>query len=176
MSETKTRGGIATTEDLLAHALAMEIEAEDRYRELAEQMEVHNNPEVAALFHKLAEIEGRHAQEIRDRTAEMELPRLSPWEYAWDTGGSPEAVGGSGAHYLMTPHHALQIALRNEQAARDFFERLVREATTEEVRRLASEFAADEAEHVDLVREWLAKYPPPEEGWDEDPDPPLNVD
>ena len=176
MSETKTGGGIASTEDLLAHALAMEIEAEDRYRELAGQMEVHNNPEVAALFQKLAEIEGRHAEQIRERTAEMNLPRISPWDFAWDTGPSPEAEAGGGAHYLMTPHHALQIALRNEEAARDFFRRLAEEARTEEVKRLAEEFAEDEAEHVDLVRQWLAKFPAPEEGWDEDPDPPLNVD
>jgi hypothetical protein len=47
---------IATLEDLLAHARDMEAEAAERYDDLADQMEVHNNHEVARLFRKLAEM------------------------------------------------------------------------------------------------------------------------
>jgi hypothetical protein len=32
--------------------------------------------------------------------------------------------------------------------------------------------AAEEAEHIRLVREWMSRVPPPPQGWDEDPDPP----
>jgi rubrerythrin len=51
---------IANVEDLLAHARTMEAEAAERYDDLADQMEVHNNHEVARLFRKLAEIEAKH--------------------------------------------------------------------------------------------------------------------
>ena len=53
--EKEGKAAIQTTEELMAHAYAIEAEAEERYRELAIQMEVHNNTEVAALFRKLAE-------------------------------------------------------------------------------------------------------------------------
>jgi hypothetical protein len=36
--------------------------------------------------------------------------------------------------------------------------------------------AEDEREHVRLIGEWLARYPEPEPGWDEDPDPPAVAD
>ena len=41
-------------EDFMASAYAMEIDASDRYTEFAEQMESHNNAEVATFFRKLA--------------------------------------------------------------------------------------------------------------------------
>jgi rubrerythrin len=36
--------------------------------------------------------------------------------------------------------------------------------------------AEEEREHVELVEKWLAKYPEPEAGWDDDPDPPNALD
>jgi len=44
------------------------------------------------------------------------------------------------------------------------------------VQAAAREMAEDEREHVRLIREWLAKVPPPEPGWDEDMDPPAGAD
>jgi hypothetical protein len=32
--------------------------------------------------------------------------------------------------------------------------------------------AAEEREHVDLMRDWMKRVPRPKAGWDEDPDPP----
>lgn len=72
---------VRSTEELMAHAYAIEAEAAERYDELATQMEVHNNLEVAALFRKLAEYEGAHAREIEERSAHLSLPVLAPWEF-----------------------------------------------------------------------------------------------
>ncbi len=41
-----------------------------------------------------------------------------------------------------------------------------------EIRKLAGEFADEEAGHVVLLEEMMKKYPKPEEDWDFDPDPP----
>lgn len=163
--------GIDSLEVLLAHALTIEVEAEERYQMLASQMEVHNNPELAGIFRKLAGIEGRHAEELRQRTAEMDLPKLAPWEYQWPGLESPEAADLGAAHYLMTPWHALQLALQAEQRAFRFFDELARKAEDQDVRKLAEELAEEEAEHVRLVDELLAKHQPPAGRWDEDPDP-----
>ena len=50
--------------DFMARAYTMEIEAQERYQQFAEQLETHNNTEVAQVFRKLAEIEGKHAKHI----------------------------------------------------------------------------------------------------------------
>jgi len=55
-----------TLEDFMVQAYAMECEAVERYTEFADAMETHNNLEVAALFRKMATIEGKHAQQIMD--------------------------------------------------------------------------------------------------------------
>jgi rubrerythrin len=42
---------------LLAHALAMETDAAERYGELADQMEMHRKAGVAGIFRRLAKAE-----------------------------------------------------------------------------------------------------------------------
>ncbi len=158
--------------EFLARARAMEMEAQERYEELADQMEVHNNPEVAKLFRQLAEIEGKHAQHFDARVAEEEVPELPPWKLEWPGPEAPEAASADEAHYLMTPHQALRLALAAEQRAHAFFAELARSAADSRIREMARVFAEEEREHVALVESWLREYPEPEPGWDDDPDPP----
>ena len=51
--------------DLFAIAYRIEIDAVERYRLLADQMETHNNTELVDMFRDLARAEGLHAEEIR---------------------------------------------------------------------------------------------------------------
>ena len=44
------------------------------------------------------------------------------------------------------------------------------------MRKAAEEMRQEEAEHVALVREWLAKVPQPDGDWSVDPDPPRYID
>ena len=89
----------------------------------------------------------------------------------WE-GEAPEAIDSSDVHYLMTPHHALQLALRHEKRAADFFAELVETVANEEVRTMAKQLAEEEFEHVRLLEEWLKKVPKPDDDWSDDPDPP----
>ncbi|HJP20835.1 MAG: ferritin family protein [Alphaproteobacteria bacterium] len=162
--------------EFLAHAGAMEREATERYEELASQMEVHNNPEVAELFAKMAEIEKKHVDKIDARSSGVEVPHVAPWEYKWEDPEGPETAQTFDAHYLMTPYHALQMALKAEQKAAEFFDLVASRTSDEKVREMATEMASEEREHVELVRQWLARYPKPENGWDEDLDPPTLPD
>ena len=159
-------------DELLAHSLAIEREAAERYAELADQMEVHHNHEVAALFRKLAAIEAKHIAEVERRSAGHTLPHIPPWEYRWGDAESPEAPLHDEAHYLMTPYHALSLALAAEQRAEKFFAQVAATATQEDVRRMAGGLRDEEAEHVSLIEKWLNRYPKPEAGWDQDTDPP----
>jgi rubrerythrin len=163
---------IATLPEFLAYAHAMEIEAEERYTMLADQMEVHNNPDLATLFRRLSEVEAKHAAEILERAGDGGITRVDPLDLRWGDLEGPETADIGDAHYLMTPYHALEIALKGEEAAVRFFERIAQAAASDEVREVAESFAEEEREHVAKVREMLARHPKPEEGWSDDLDPP----
>ncbi|ROR32487.1 ferritin-like domain-containing protein [Inmirania thermothiophila] len=163
---------IDSVEELLAHALAMEREAAERYGELADQMETFHNPEVAEFFRTMARHEARHVDEITDLATGMILPELAPWEYKWQTPEAPETPSTGETHYLMTPYHAVRLALRHERLARRFYNRVAEYTPNAEVRALARQFAQEEDEHVRHLERWLERLPVPETGWAEDPDPP----
>jgi rubrerythrin len=157
--------------EFLAHALAIEQEAAARYRELGDQMAVHNNPAAAELFYWLARIEADHAKQVTGRTEGVALPVIDPWDYIWTGFESPESAAHEDAHYLMTPFQALEIAHANEQRAAQFFERVAQTTRDEAVRRLAQEMAADERQHVAYVERAMANHARPAEDWDEDLNP-----
>jgi len=164
----------ADRETLLAHAYAIELEAAGRYQDLAEQMYSCGNDEVAELFAKLAEIEGKHAAELSLEHGAASTP-LSAADYMWPGLESPEAIPFGDMHYLLPPHQALTLALAAERRAHAFYEAAAAQSPNADIRALAAEFASEEAEHVFLVLEWLQRYPEPEPDWDEDMDPPESL-
>ena len=163
-----------TVDEFMAYACAMEVEACERYAELAEQMDTHHNREVAELFAKLARIEGKHRDQIMRQMGWTTPPATS--SFRWETPEGPETTDYGDLHYLMTPYHALKLAEHNERRAAEFFGRFAAGKLPAAVRESAAEMAAEEREHVRLIEEWLAKFPEPEPGWDEDPDPPAVAD
>ncbi len=167
---------VAGVDDLLQRAYAMELEAMERYEEFAAQLEVHGNLEVAGLFRKLAGAERKHAEAMARDLAARGVAAAPGAALAAPGAEGFETDLGDTLHYLMTPYHALEIALRNELRAFGFFSDLSRSAAPDEIRRLASEFAQEEKLHVELVREWLARVPKPEEAWAYDPDEPRMPD
>jgi rubrerythrin len=165
-----------TVPEFMALALVMENDAAQRYAEFADAMEMHNNRDVASLFRKMADIEGRHAAQIMAEMGWNEMPPLPPGTPTWEGFEAPETAPGDEVHYLMQPYHALQLALQNEQRAERFFARLARAAGTDSVRKAARALQAEEREHVELVKAWMAKVPRPDADWANDPDPPSYTD
>jgi rubrerythrin len=164
--------GPRTLEEFMAQALAMELDAAQRYGEFADALEQHNNREVAALFRTMAGHEGKHAHRIMAEMGWREAPALPPHAMNWPGNESPEAGPFDEVHYLMQPWHALQLALTAERRAEAFFAVLARLATNEAVRNAALEMQAEETQHVALVQAWIAKTPKPDADWSVDPDPP----
>jgi rubrerythrin len=157
--------------EFMARAYTMELEATERYAQFAESLETHNNREVAQMFRKLAESEALHAKRILEEMQWPSMPALPP-AYAWEGDEAPETAPFDSLHYLMQPWHALEIALRCEQEAQKYYDSIAASKAPAQVRAAAREMAAEEAEHVRLIREWMQRVPQPQAGWDEDPDPP----
>lgn len=171
-----TRGATSSIGTLMTYALWLELDAVERYRELADAMEMHNNRDVSELFRKMSTIEGRHADKIMKQMGWTRVPPLPQGAAPWPGFESPETVAHDDVHYLMQPYHALALALKGEERAYRFFDALARAATTPAVKRAAVEMAEEEREHVELVRAWMAKVPRPDDDWRDDPDPPRYTD
>ena len=62
-----------TLAELLVHALVIELEAVQSYKDLTEQMRECGNDDVAALFDKMSNLEAEHAEKIRERAGDLEL-------------------------------------------------------------------------------------------------------
>ncbi|ABC23520.1 ferritin-like domain-containing protein [Rhodospirillum rubrum] len=165
-----------SVEDFLAHAVALEEDSALRFDELADALDVHNNAEVTEIFRKMAHYSRLHLREARDLAEGRTLPHIRPWEFEWPDAEAPETPMVDGTHYLMTPHHALKLALDSEIRGRDFYQGVADKTENPRIRDLALEFAGEESEHVALLDEMLTRYPRPEADWDEDMDPPVVVD
>ena len=175
---TKAPSGhiVSSPADLLAIAYRIETDAVQRYTLLADQMETHNNPELMKVFRDLARAEGIHAEEIRKQAGDIDLVERSQRLGRWQKGESPEEADLGSAHYLMTPWHALELALAGEKRALGFFTSITETAKDPKIKEIASEFVEEEAEHVNLVYRLMRKYPKPADTWAQDPDPPISQD
>jgi rubrerythrin len=157
--------------DFMAQAYSMELDATERYAQFAEQLDTHNNREVADMFRKLSKIEALHARRILEEMGWPSLPAL-PAAFAWEEGAAPETAPLDAIHYLMQPYHALQLALAGERRAQAHFEGIAAGKAPKKLRAAAAEMAEEEREHVRLIEAWLARVPQPSADWDHDPDPP----
>jgi rubrerythrin len=162
----------ASVAEFFAQALAIEEEAAERYSLLADQMEAHNNKEIAAIFRKMASVESEHRDEIARRAGDA-LVEGRPASFSWTDPDGPEATDFGQLHYLMTPRQALRLARFNEERAVKYYEAVAAAASDPAIAAFAAEMTEDERHHVAWVDQWLTKYAPDEPGWDEDPDPPV---
>ncbi len=156
-----------TLPEFLAHAIALEHEAAERYLELADMMEAHRNDLVSALFRDMVHYSRLHHDSIVERASGVELPKLRSWQYRWS---QPSETGGDEAFdVLLDAYNALRYARENEVRAMEYYSNVGLNSTDPEVRRMAAEFAAEETEHVHALDDWLARTPRPAAPWRDDP-------
>lgn len=160
-----TKRAIRSAPELYAHAIAIEREAAERYAEFAERMEDLGNEAAAEVFARLAGFEAEHLEALLARTRGIELPDLSADPYRWLDAGAPETTARELVFRLLTPRQALAIALRAEQRAQTFFEKVLISADDPALRALAREMAADEIEHAGILERLLERTPEPLRDW-----------
>lgn len=156
-----------TLPQFLAHAIALEHEAAERYLELADMMEAHRNDHVAALFRDMVRYSRMHHDSIVERAVGVKLPAIGPWDYCWRT--PPEAGGDEAFDHTLHAYDALRYARENELRAMQYYAGAGQSSSDPEVKRLAAEFAAEETEHVEAIEDWLARTERPAAPWALDP-------
>jgi rubrerythrin len=151
-------------QDALDLAILVEEEAQERYVELAEQMEQHRTPEAAEFFRTMAVNEKKHGDELSARRQKLfaDVPRRVNRSMLWDV----EAPDYDEARAFMSARQAMGVALRAETKAHEFFLKVLPRITDEEVRTLFEELRDEEVLHQTLVREALKNLP---RGPDPDP-------
>lgn len=139
---------------LMDIAVGMEHEAAQRYRQLADGMERAGDEEMAALFHRLAEMETAHEEGLGRWALREGRPPPKPAHFSWQM---PETFGDSdddGEAHVMTPYQALALAVRNEQSAFAFYTYLAAIAADEPTENRALALAREELEHIAELRQW----------------------
>lgn len=156
---------INTVPRFFAHAIAIEHEAAERYREFADHMK-DRSPDAALLFEQLARDGFDHARELLDRTQGVRLPRLRSGAHSWLDKGSPLAAAHEWVFRLLSARDALKVAMHAEQRAKRFFGHVVQTSGDEGVKALAGDFLKEEGEHIARMKRAFLKLPNPVINWE----------
>jgi rubrerythrin len=163
------RRRVESISTLYAHAMVIEREAVVRYREFAANMAERGNDTVAELFRNLAQFGTEHAYHLAKRTAGMALPTLAAGEYSWLDQEAPVPEAHAFVLRMLTPRLALEIALRAEERAKAFFDKVIDEASDSGIREAALGLAREEQAQITWVNEALARVPKPFQATEEQP-------
>ena len=163
------RRRVGSVSALYAHAMLIEHEAVERYREFASHMTEHGNDILAELFGQLANFEAEHAFHLTKRAAGLTLPKIAAGEHAWLDRDAPVPEAHAFVLRMLTPRLALEIALRAEERAKAFFEKVLAESSDAGIRELAFDMARDGESHIAWVNDALARVPQPYRPSEEQP-------
>jgi rubrerythrin len=141
--------------DALDLAILIEEEAEERYQELAHQMELHRTPAAADFFRQMAGNEAKHAAQLQERRQRLfgDRPRTVSRHLLWDV----EAPEYDQARAFMAVRQAMQVALTCEEKAQAFFATTLPQVHDGDTRALWEELRDEEVQHQQMVRDEMAK-------------------
>ena len=143
--------------DALDLAKLIEMEACHRYQMFASQLGRTGGYDAGAFFATMAENEAKHGQELeaRRKTLFGDAPARLTLDDLYDV----EAPDMGAPHRGMSTVQAIEIGLESEQKAYDFYDLALPGVTDADVRELFTELRDEEAEHVEMLKEAMAKLP-----------------
>ena len=160
-----------TPMDALDLAALIELEAFKRYTLFAEQLGTRATDDAGAVFASMAVNENKHCEELATRR--FALFGDAPPNVKLDDIFDVEAPDVTAPSWHMSQLRAYQVALMSEEKAFAFYDQAIRWGTQPDVKALFEELRQEEAEHVGMLRDIIAKLPPSAaiglEDLDEDP-------
>ena len=148
---------IDSLDEFLNFALLVEDDAAVHYEQLADAMKKHGNAEVAELFAKLAGYSRLHYEEARQRMVSHAVPVRVPALSLWPDNVTPErtALWAGDAH--LSRLDALKVALQGERRGYEFYYAVANTNSDAAICAVAKEFVKEEAEHVEALKQWIAR-------------------
>ena len=145
--------------DALDLAILIEEEARQRYELFASQVGGGSSGyDAGSFFASMAENEAKHGNELLERR----IARFgkTPMKVKLTDLFDVEAPDFGAARRGMSTIQAFEVGLAAEQKAHDFYDRALPGISDPEVRTLFTELRDEETEHVEMLREAMAKLPP----------------
>ena len=147
-----------TLMDTLDMAALIEVEAFERYTLFAEQLGRRFSNDAGSVFESMAENEKKHGDELAARR--RALFGNEPARVKLDDIFDVEAPDVGSTRWNMSEFKAYQVALHSEKKAFEFYDRALRSVQQPDVKALFEELREEEAEHVRMIEELMAKLPP----------------
>jgi rubrerythrin len=147
-----------TLMDAIDLAALIEIEAYKRYMQFAERLGSRDSGDAGAVFESMAVNESKHGEQLAQRR--LALFGDKPPTVRLDDIFDVEAPDFGAPSMNMSPLKAYQVALSSEKKAFAFYDQALRYVNQPDVRALFEELRDEEAEHVRMLEEIIAKLPP----------------
>jgi len=147
-----------TLMDTLDLASLIEVEAFERYTLFARQIGLGFSDNAGSVFQSMAENEKKHGDELAKRR--RALFGDEPARVRLDDIFDVEAPDVGATRWDMSEFNAYQVALHSEKKAFAFYDRALRSVKQPDVKTLFEELRDEEAEHVRMIEEIIAKLPP----------------
>jgi rubrerythrin len=142
--------------DALDLAILIEEEAHQRYKIFASQLGRYHG--AGTFFASMAENEAKHGNELLARR--MALFGKTPMKVKLIDLFDVEAPDIGAPRRGMSTLQAFELGVASEKKAYDFYDMALPGITDPEVRTLFTELRDEETEHVEMLREAMAKLPP----------------
>jgi len=143
--------------DALDLATLIEEEARQRY-EMSQLGRTGGGYNAGSFFASMAENEAKHGTELLERR--MKLFGKTPMKLKLDDLYDVEAPEMGAPRRGMSTLQAFEVGLAAEKKAYDFYDMALPGITDPEVRILFTELRDEESEHIEMLREEMAKLPP----------------
>lgn len=147
-----------TLMDTLDLASLIEVEAFERYTLFARQLGLGYSGGAGSVFQSMADNERKHGDQLAERR--RTLFGNTPARVTLDDIFDVEAPDVGSTRHDMSEFKAYQVALHSEKKAFAFYDRALRSVTQPDVKALFEELRDEEAEHVRMIEEIIAKLPP----------------
>jgi erythrin-vacuolar iron transport family protein len=147
-----------TLMDAIDLAALIEVEAFKRYTLFAEQLGIRDSGDAGAVFKSMAVNERKHGEQLAERR--LALFGDKPPKVRLDDIFDVEAPDVGAPSSNMSPLKAYQVALSSEKKAFAFYDEALQYVKQPDIKALFEELRSEEAEHVRMVEEMIAKLPP----------------
>ncbi len=144
-----------TSQDVLDIAMYAELEAQEYYEGVADEMDRTGNGESAAFFRRMAGLEKLHHDQIAGHRRRLfgSAPATITNSWIWEI----ESPGGGASPAVHSLLDALNIALDGETRAHDYYAAAKDFVTDPQVEALFEDLRLSEVGHQNMLREEIRR-------------------